>query len=361
MKKILTTVAMVLLLNSAHSWAEDTSVLVNQGFSLPAVVEQPTGTAIGVVVLIHGSGSHSKDEDLGPAAKDKTPHPFFKNLSAALVNQGFAVLRYDKRNYALAESKKLGQWSDFHQKSVEDLVAKPYSAFVHDAVSAVAAARLTFPNQPVYLLGHSEGTWVALQVAKLDGNIAGVAHIGYSGPSIDTLTFEQTVYRPLSVFRRLDKNADGSLDSKELQAGGMEGASLAMQLSILDLDKDSQISESEFKAGNLSNMLVHPYFSTNILADAASYPTSNSLVAEANYKIAFFQGEWDNQTPSYNVKALEIAENAAWKRGNKLFRYYPKVGHALDPRQDYYDVWFTVCPKETLDDVASQMKVFFSR
>jgi hypothetical protein len=40
-------------------------------------------------------------------------------------------------------------------------------------------------------------------------------------------------------------------------------------------------------------------------------------------------------------------------------RYFPKAGHALDPRTSYGDLVYTITPQATLEEVASILGNFF--
>jgi pimeloyl-ACP methyl ester carboxylesterase len=317
--------------------AEPASIPIGHGVQLPAVVDLPSTSPRAVVVMVHGSGAHSKDEELGPVTEGKQPNPFFARLGAALNGQGMAVLRYDKRNYAL---------KDKDSPAYQQMLDQPAQSFIADCRSALAVARLRFPGLPVLLLGHSEGTWVSLQAAQLDGHVDGLVEIGYSAAPLGTLVLEQLVYRPLRLFDHLDKNHDRVLQPAELSPD------LQRQMPVIDLDHDGQLSQSEFQAGNWSNGLARPLISDAWRRGEAAFPDANALVQAATCPIVFLQGEWDNQTPAYGVMALELMEKQAWKKGNKHFHYFARAGHALDPRGSWEDTLFRVTPQATPEECA---------
>lgn len=324
--------------------AEPVQVPVDSSYSLPGRLDVPTG-ARGVVVLLHGSGANGMDEELQEVTKDKVPNPFFADLSAALQAQGLAVLRYDKRNYALRQNKS--------DSALKSLLEHPGLAFIQDALSAVAVARQKCPGLPVFLVGHSEGTWVAQQAARQDGNIQGLGLIGTTGNCLETLVLEQTAYRTLDYFNDLDKNHNLQLEPKELND------TLKPQMILLDLDHDGNLSRSEFQAGNLSNLVIKPLINDAWRRDEASLPRPLQLVQEASCPLVFLQGDWDNQTPAYVVKALDICESQVWKKGNKRFVYFPRCGHALDTRDRYDDILFRRPGKATFDRAAGELARFW--
>ncbi len=100
------------------------------------------------------------------------------------------------------------------------------------------------------LIGHSEGTWVALQAAKQNDEVSAIGLIGYCGASLETLAQEQIAHRFSEYFRSFDNDGNGLLDHLEMPE------SLAQQLRVLDLNDDGSLSYDEFQAGNLSNVLA---------------------------------------------------------------------------------------------------------
>ena len=219
---------------------------------------------------------------------------------------------------------------------------------------------VTFPNAKINILGHSEGTKVALQVASKKKDVNGVALIGFSNEPTTTSIFEQIVYRTLGDFRTVDKNGDEVLDEKELDADTGLAKILKKQISILDLNRDGKISLSEFKAGNYSNLVVQKIPSDEYRADQASLPVPSALIRDSNQKILFLQGEWDNQTPQYFAQAIQIANDTTWKKSSLKFVYFPKAGHALDPRDSYEDLSYRKVPQDILEKISSEIDSFFN-
>lgn len=336
---------------------------MDDGLALRYVVERPDGladTAVKrVVVLVHGSGPQSMDEDLSaitiPAG---TPNLFFRDVSAALVAKGFVILRYDKRSFELARRIK----ADAAYAGSEDFQhqqAHPLRALVDDLQHFAGLAHKRFPAAKVYLLGHSEGTQVALRVADRLDFVAGVALIGFSSESLETTVFEQLAYRPLGLFRELDINADGILDAAELAVATPVAQALRRQLGLLDTDGDGRISEAEFMAAQYLNRALKNIVPQAYTADEASLPRPLEVIARARFRMLFLQGEWDNQTPAYQTHAVQLASRLVWKKSNLDFVYFPRAGHALDPRDSISDLHFRKTPEETLRRVAAEMDRVF--
>lgn len=110
------------------------------GVTLGATLSIPAGVARpNVVVLVHGSGPGTRDENLAG-------HKSFAVLADYLARRGVAVLRYDKRGI----SRSTG---DYEQHTVADLV---------DDLQAVIRTLKARPQfNRLGLIGHSEGSQIA--------------------------------------------------------------------------------------------------------------------------------------------------------------------------------------------------------
>lgn len=215
------------------------------------------------------------------------------------------------------------------------------------------------PKAKLYLLGHSEGTYVGLQAVHERGGVSGVALIGLAAAPVQCLVMEQTIYRPLQLVADLDLDHDGSLDGKELAAPGGVAAALKAQLVLLDLDGDGRISILEIKAGNFSNLVLKPLIDSTVPVYEATHPTIARIVSEATYPICFFQGLLDNQTPAYQTKAFELVNKAVWKKPNLTFQYFENLGHALDPRDRYDDIEFRPMDPKARAQLADRLDRLF--
>lgn len=311
-----------------------------------------------VVVLIHGSGPQDMNEDISEISAPGTKNFFFVDVSSALVNKGFAVIRYNKRAY---------QWKTMAKKDpafvksskFKKYIANPLKHTVDDAASFAGLAAKTFPEAKVYLLGHSEGAYVALQVADKTPAIAGVALVGFTAQSLDISLFEQSVYRSLYIFESLDMDKNEALSQSELQKETRLAKIIAAQLEILDLNKNSLLERSEFMAGNLSNILQDLPSMLEYRKQEALYKKPAAIIKNAAFDIAFFQGELDNQTPAYNAKSIQLLNNLVWKEKNIHFRFFEGLGHALDKRTDYQDIVFQPADQQALLAMASDLDLYW--
>ncbi|MFA6030400.1 MAG: alpha/beta hydrolase [Elusimicrobiota bacterium] len=333
------------------------------GYGLDMVVDLPTGVAPAqvekVVVLLHGSGPQSMDEDLGPVSTGTAKNRFFVDVSDALTKSGFAVLRYNKRSFQVVDT--LRKDPAFKKSPViHELLSDPLGCYIKDAIHFAKWAKKKYPNAKIYLLGHSEGGYIALQIADREKDVSGVGLISFYAVSQDALLFEQTTYRPLSIFDGLDRDRDGALSPGELSGEDIISKSLSRQLALLDIDGDGVMESSEFMAGNFSNLLADdPPGVDAFRRKEAELPKTATLLRNCKTKVAIFQGEWDNQVPSYQAKAADIANRTQWKKTNIMFRYFPKLGHALDVRSDEHDLTFGHPERTALQTMSDDLKKFW--
>lgn len=328
------------------------------GYGLEYTIDYPESKNVArVVVLIHGSGQHDMNEDLSEVSAGNKNH-FFVDVSSALVKKGFAVMRYNKRSYQWKKTAEKDA-AFVKSKKFKRFTSDPLKYFVEDASVFARFAAKTFPKAKVYLLGHSEGAYVALQVADTNSFIAGVGLIGFTAQSLDISQFEQTVYRPLHIFEKLDANKDGALDAEELKAEDLAAKSLSVQLQVLDLNKNGALDRAEFMGGNLSNILLDAPSLWEYRMREAVYKRSAAIIKDAKFNIVFLQGELDNQCPSYNAKAVQLMNSLVWKKANLHFRFFEGLGHALDKRSDYYDIVYSRADPQALSLAADDLDKYW--
>jgi pimeloyl-ACP methyl ester carboxylesterase len=329
-----------------------------RGFRLPAKLDLPDQTGAPAVaravVLLHGSGPQNMDEDLSALCAPGTRNRWFVDVSGALVKRGFAVVRYDKRSW-MARERLAAEPKWAASKDFTAYASDPLRYFVEDARCAVKWARGRMPRARVFVLGHSEGAIVALEVAREEKSVAGVGLVGFAAVPLDVLLYEQFVYRSLNEFDKADPNRDGKLDPAELGAEGVFHATVKAQMGLLDGNGDGALERSEYMAGNLSNILLDGPSVAEYRSREAGYPRAAATIAELKVPVAFFQGEWDNQTPAWNARAVEMLNKALWKKENLRFRFFPGLGHALDPRDGYYDLVYRPIDRKALEDMAQDL------
>lgn len=333
------------------------------GFNLDTLVELPNGLSKKdvkkVFIFVHGSGPQNLDEDLSSVTVPKgTTNYFFRDVADVLLKKEIVTVRYNKRSF---EVKKRVEADPKYKETeeVKKFSETPLEYLIKDASNFVDYSRTEFPNAQIFILGHSEGTGIALNVAKRNKNVSGVVLIGFSNEPITSALLEQFVYRAQGYFRKLDINKDEVLDAKEIKANNDLARSISKQMEILDLNKDGTISLSEFNAGNYSNSVLHDdFYDRNYQLDFAKLPRPSTIISEAAFKVLFLQGEYDNQTPAYYAQSIDLVNRVAWKKQNLKFVFFPKAGHALDPRDSFEDINYRLVPAETLHKIAKEIFEF---
>jgi alpha-beta hydrolase superfamily lysophospholipase len=125
------------------------------------------------IVLVHGSGRTDRNETIGPNA-------VFLQLSNALSNDGYVVLRYDKRGVGGSGGAQTSGTRD-------QLLADVEAAF------AFASAQSDVDPKRVYLLGHSEGGELVPTVATRQAKVAGIILMAPPALPLWRVSMEQTL------------------------------------------------------------------------------------------------------------------------------------------------------------------------
>ena len=262
-------------------------------FPMNMVLELPDGVSADevkrIIVFAHGSGPQNADGDLSsvstPAGSENL---IYKDIARAIRAEGFATLRFNKRSFQVREF--LSKNPKYMESKEFKLFAKnPLGYFIKDLKFFVQEARKRFKKARVFILGHSQGTSLALYVGSELSFISGAALMGFSNEKVPTLVYEQTVHRSYrTYFRTLDLNHDLVIDKTELSAGDDLATALKAQLKVLDLNQDSAVSISEYNAGNYSNLLLmDAFYDKGMMMEEVSRPRPSKLVKDASYKILF--------------------------------------------------------------------------
>ncbi|VVJ22777.1 Uncharacterised protein [Amycolatopsis camponoti] len=144
----------ILALSAPPASAADSSdvTFTNGGVTLHGtVVAPPGGTKLPGLVMIHGSGAHSRED--------------YREQAVAFARQGIATLIYDKRTEG---------YSQF---------SRSYTTLADDALAAVEVLRTRADVDPsrVGVWGLSEGGWVAPLAASRSAHVAFVVTLGANG------------------------------------------------------------------------------------------------------------------------------------------------------------------------------------
>jgi pimeloyl-ACP methyl ester carboxylesterase len=273
--------------------------LIRPQISLAGTLTLPSGPGpFPVVILLHGSGPHDRDETL-------LGHRPFLVLADHLTRKGIAVLRFDKRG----NGRSTG---DYANATTED--------FASDCESAIAylKTRKDIDSKRIGLIGHSEGGLIAPMVAARSKDVAWVVLL--AGPGLNgedslllqskailrttgvnegqiatTLNFNKQTY----ALVRQQTNR-GALESKLADLVQSSGMSLTLPSSALQLQM---------------GMLVSPWF--RYFLDYDPVPA----LKKTQCPVLALNGEKDLQVPPR--ENLASIEKALQDGGNKDFQVTP--------------------------------------
>jgi len=142
------------------------------GLTLSGTLALPEGTTepVPAVLFIHGSGPIDRDGNAPGMKMDA-----YRQLAHALASAGIGSLRYDKRGSGQSQGAS-------EKASKNDLV--------DDARAALAALRAAegIDPQRCFLIGHSEGSYLAPVIAIEDPDLAGLVLLGAAAQSLDQVT-----------------------------------------------------------------------------------------------------------------------------------------------------------------------------
>ena len=191
---------MTALLFAASVSAEEPMVLRAEKCDLYGTLAVPESGSRTVALIIAGSGATDRDGNNRAAGLITD---CYKQLSDSLVANGYAALRYDKRAIAASTSPEITE----AELSFDD--------YINDAVAwaDLLAAGERFDR--VVLIGHSEGSLIALAAAKRTDKVAAVISLAGPGEPIDQTLRRQLATQPepykTECYRIIDERKAGRM------------------------------------------------------------------------------------------------------------------------------------------------------
>jgi uncharacterized protein len=302
---------------------EETEVTVGSGeWALPGTLTMPKGAGpFPGLVLVHGSGPNSRDEELGPNKP-------FKDLAWGLATRGIAVLRYDKR------SKVYGKKILADPKLEATMTVKDET--IDDALAAASLLQKTngIDGKRVFILGHSLGGFLMPRIALAAAPLKVTGFISMAGL---TRPLDDTIIRQMTYLYGLAGTNLSDEDKKKLED------------IKADVGKIKALTDAD-RASTVKLVGAMPAY----WLDLRGYnPTEVAKSVKA--PMLFLQGGRD-----YQVQAVDL-EN--WKaalgsRKDVEFHLYPKLNHLFYEGEglltplEYMQKHGSVAPY-VVDDIAS--------
>jgi hypothetical protein len=232
-----------------------------------------------VVVLVHGSGAHDRDEAIGASRP-------FRDLAWGLATKGVAVLRYDKRSWV--HGARMPQESI----TVEEEV-------IADALAALELVRKQpgVDGQRVYLLGHSLGGTLGPEIAVRDSGLAGLVLLAGTPRPLPDVVIDQLAH--------LDSLPANAAPEARAQIGSLRAAM-------------ERVQRHEAPAGDPVMGAPASYW-----YDLMARPVDDFL-PRLRAPVLVLQGGRDYQVTR---KDYDLWERALEGRMNAQFRFYPDLSH----------------------------------
>jgi len=255
------------------------------GLTLAGTLSLPEGTTQPVpgVLFVHGSGPIDRDGSAPGLTMGA-----YRQLARALAPAGIGSLRFDKRG--VGESEGVSS-----QASRDDLV--------DDVRAALAALRAAEGIDPLrcFLIGHSEGGYLAPIIAAEDETLAGIVLLATAGQSLAQVTRWQV--ETLARMQGMD-------DTEVAEA-------LAQQDQYIAFVKESSGEWSDYSVEKLQEAL--PWLTPEAAAQLMATPLSLSwlrqhysddplaTIRRVSCPVLIINGEKDLQVPAAEAALLQRA------------------------------------------------------
>lgn len=285
------------------------------------------GESDSLAILIPGSGPNGPEEMMHPEVTlDGKETSIFASFAQSLRAGGFHTLQLGKPGVEFFRSWDDSAWfydfELFQQLAWADLVEN-----VNDAI-AFAERERPCGTRAVVLVGHSEGTMVAADVAKGNPAVRGLVLLGFSGRPYRDVVEWQLYERPIELFvsSDLDADHDGFITRAE---GARWPAEFAYpwsegEESVAVADVAAAMRASPELAKLKEAFETSPLMSNGNWDRAPLYPQ----VAALRIPVLAFTGSVDVQTPPSELAALAAA---CWESGKTDCELHtvPGLGHGF--------------------------------
>jgi dienelactone hydrolase len=296
---------------------EEVFLEVPQG-QLPATFTRPVFVdKYPVVIFIHGSGPHDRDQTIGPNKP-------FRDLAIGLATQGVASFRFDKKTKVYP-----GYFNQIQSHmTIEDEV-------LEDAASAIDAVRKLdgVNRRQIYILGHGLGGMLAPRIAKENRQVDGIIIMGGNANPLEEIIDQQIEYL-LSHGRITDD-----------------------ELHDLQLMREQMLRINALKNIGVSAHDLYLDMPDLYWNDLMNYDQI-AVAQDLKEPILILQGGRDYQVP---VQEFELWKRALADKENAFFLIYPSLNHIFLPGEGLSFPWeYSLAghiPIEVVMDIARWIKL----
>jgi len=295
----------------------------------------PTSTPAPAIIMLPGSGPNGPQEMIpGAHTTNGKGAPLFNQLRIPFEQAHFNVLSLGKPGVEFADEES------------DNITIDPATWFYDvdlykglkwkDLITNLSAGIEFLRSQPsvdpdrIYILGHSEGTDVAIDYALSDSRIAGLILLGFSGEDIKTVVEWQLIDRLVDFFIKTDVDLDQDAWVTREEAARWP-IHFSWDFSVggdrVSIDEiRSHIAESPAVRQVLRNFESSPLYSDGVFNRGPIYEKAASLPMP----LYLFTGDIDLQTPLRESEELMRACDRVEKM-NCYLEVIPGVGHGFSP------------------------------
>ena len=262
------------------------------GFTLAGTMTMPQAAGRlrhPAIVLVAGSGSVDRDEVVAGI-------PIFAQLAGALAEQGFVVLRYDKRGVGQSGGRS------------ERVTLQDYADDLITTVKWLAKRKDIDPRR-ITVAGHSEGGAVAMLAAAREKQIGSLVLIAAPGTPGSELILEQQRH-----ILDLMKVPDTERQSK---------------IELQERIQDAVVTDTGWESipPELRSQADSTWFRSLLLFDPAK------VVPKIKQPILIIQGDLDRQVFSHHADRLAALARARKKAAPVEVLHLPDINHLLAPAE----------------------------
>lgn len=267
-----------------------------------------------LLILVHGSGPHDRDETLGP-------NKIFKELAWGLAAQNIAVLRYDKRTLVYPEACAALPSLTVYDETIDDVTA------------AVADGRALGYDR-IYIAGHSLGGMLIPRIAAETPEVAG--YIMLAAPARSLLDLMEEQYRYIYSLREPLSETDQAALEQALQK--IEA--------MRNVTADSDLAAADLMGLPVSYLVDLQGYAPAVAAKSMQQP------------LLILQGEADYQV---TMEDYALFADAVGGQDNVTMISYPRLNHIFmtspyeRSRPDEYQEQGCV-EQQVIDDIAGFLK-----
>jgi pimeloyl-ACP methyl ester carboxylesterase len=329
------------------------------GTTSRAEIIRPVGPVIAAAVLVHGSDVADLDNAI--VSNGHIVSRPLGDIAHALACSGVATLRYDKRHVRGAE--------DVDREAFSKLTLQDLASDAERALDRITATP-DLASRPRFLLGWSEGTAVAADVAARRRDLAGLVLLA---PVLNGFASTLQAQWPRVGMTYVERYArDGMVDADGLKAAGdgpggliakmyvgfLKGFTPGSQLNaVIDKDHDERINLRTEATPTFQGWFADtPGGGLGIYATDRALPKVVAQLEKIKIPVLILQGENDGNIDPSAASALDREH-----RPQLTIRFYPGLGHALGPAASAQEDTFQPPAAEPLQAIGDWMHLTAGR